>query len=352
MAPRTSVTRKADDRARTSKNVAPTVKDVARAAGVSSATVSRTLNGKSTVQPHIRQRVLSVVAKMGYRPNAIAQGLRKGQGNVVALLVGDIKQGHFADLTKQVQTALEHIGVDLLLFNVGHSTDRMAHFLDRALAMQLRGVIVAVSDTLSAALTSQLRALQSSGVLVTSISQDLTRDGIASIVQEERACVFRSVMYLLESGRRRIAYVGRMRKSWVGAERYRGYLAANRAAGHLDDKLDFGFAYRYAGGYESVARAIDEGVRFDALQTASDELAAGAMAALKDRGVRIPQDVAVVGFGDIEFSSYLRPSLTTWSSHSDIVAEHLCDAFTSNRAVASSSGLTLLHRSLLKRESA
>ena len=349
--------RKSTDCVRTSKKAAPTrqavptVKDVARAAGVSSATVSRTLNGKSTVQPLLRQRVLSVVERLGYRPNAIARGLRKGQGNVVALLVGDIRQGHFSDLTMQVQTALEGIGLDLLLFNVGHSTERMGHFLDRALAMQLRGVISAVSDMLPAALASQLRALQSAGSLVRSISQDLTGHGIASIVQEERSCVFRSVRYLLDSGRSRIAYVGRMRSSWVGRERYRGYLAANRVAVRQDETLVLGYAYRYAGGYDSVARAIDRGVRFDGLQTASDELAAGAIAALSDRGFRVPEDVAIVGFGDIEPSAYLRPALTTWSSHADLVAERLCDAF-SSKSPESGAGLTLLPRHLIRRSSA
>jgi DNA-binding LacI/PurR family transcriptional regulator len=325
--------------------------DVARVAGVSSATVSRALSGNPTVQAQMRQRVLAVVEKLGYRPNAVAQGLRKGQGNVVALLVGDIRQGHFADLTKHVQTALEPVGIDLLLFNVGRNPDRMKQFLDRAVAMQLLGVIVAVSDTLSPAVVAELRKLTTAGTLVMSISQDLTLHGIGSIVQEERTCVSRSVRYLLERGRRRIAYIGRMRLSWLGSERYGGYRSAVRAAGVLDENLVLGYAYRYTGGYEAVIRAIDAGVVFDSLQTASDELAAGAMAALRDRGRRVPADVAVIGFGDIELSSYLRPSLTTWSSHADAIAEQLRLAFSSIRSNLRPA-LTQLERTLIYRDSA
>src|SRR5882672_10330698 len=106
-----------------------TVIDVARQAGVSSATVSRVLNGNTTVDPDMRNRVHSAVKKLDFRPNPMAQGLRKGQSNTVALLVGDIAQTHFSELTMQLQAALEENGIDLLLFNLGHSANRLSEFL-------------------------------------------------------------------------------------------------------------------------------------------------------------------------------------------------------------------------------
>src|SRR5690606_29720934 len=97
-----------------------TVVDVARRAGVSLATVSRVLNGSAAVSEDKRLSVEAAMEALGYRPNPMAQGLRKGQSNTIALLVGDIAQRHFAELTQHVQGTLEEAGHDLLLFNLGH----------------------------------------------------------------------------------------------------------------------------------------------------------------------------------------------------------------------------------------
>ena len=129
-----------------------TVIDVAREAGVSLATVSRVLNGTATVSPQMRERVQTAVQLLGFRPNPMAQGLRKGQAASVALLVGDIAQRHFAELTLRVQASLEERGLDLLLFNLGHSESRLADFLDDAVS--LARPIVSASCVCSSTLTS------------------------------------------------------------------------------------------------------------------------------------------------------------------------------------------------------
>ena len=95
----------------------------------------------------LRESVQSAVDVLDFRPNPMAQGLRRGQPHSVALLVGDIAQRHFAELTMRVQAALEARGRDLLLVNLGHSESRLADFLGRAASMRLRGVVVALSDT-------------------------------------------------------------------------------------------------------------------------------------------------------------------------------------------------------------
>ena len=294
---------------------------------------------------------MEAVGKLGYRLNTVARGLRKGQTNTVALVVGDIKQGHFAEMTKSVQIALESIGVELLLFNVGHSQQRFAQFVLRASSMKLRAMTIAVSDAISAPVADQLQALAAGGTPVIAISQNLTRLGIPSLVHEERAAVARSVEWLLQQGRRRIAYLGRIMHSAVSSERYRGYKAALVRAGHFDEALVFDPAYRYVGGYETVCRALDAGLRFDAIQTASDELAAGAIAALLDRKLAVPGDVAVIGIGNIEVSSYLRPALTTWTSQHDTIANQLC-AMIDGAAKGRADTLTLFPRELVRRESA
>ena len=328
-----------------------TVIDVARRAGVSSATVSRVLNGRLTVSAEMRERVNSAVKQLDFRPNPMAQGLRKGQTNTVALLVGDIAQTHFAELTMQLQASLEENGIDLLLFNLGHSANRLSEFLARSVSMRLRGVVIALSDTIPKSTTSLFDNLERNGIQVVSIGQDLSRYGIRSIVHEERAAAQRSVAYLLAKGHKRIAYVGRIKGSAVGTERFRGYHAALVNANAFHEELVWDMAYRYAAGRNAVSRAMDSGLRFTALQAGSDEIAMGTLAALHDRGRSVPGDVSIVGFGDVQMGAYLRPALTTLSSQPEQAARHVCSIFKADGGVEPPM-LTVLTRALVQRDSA
>ena len=116
---------------------------VATHAGVSPATVSRVLAGRVPVAAATRARVLEAVEQLGYRPNEVARSLRAGRGRTVALVTGDIEQGLYAGLAKHVQGELEALGLDLLLFNLGHREDRLQHFLERAPSLGLRGIVLA-----------------------------------------------------------------------------------------------------------------------------------------------------------------------------------------------------------------
>jgi DNA-binding LacI/PurR family transcriptional regulator len=340
-------------RARASSHPAdrlPTVLHVARHAGVSAATVSRVLNGHPLVTADTRQRVMAAVEKLGYRFNIAARDLRKGRSNTVAFVVGDIRQSHYSETTRTVQLALEPLGVDLLLFNMDHRQERFAEFVQRARSMQLRAMIIGVSDTISAPVASGLQALVEGGTPVVAISQNLTRLGIRSLVHMERAAVTTSVEWLLSQGRRRIAFLGRIAHSVGSTERYRGYKAALDRAGRFDEQLVFEPSYRYSGGYETIRRALQAGLRFDALQTASDELAAGAIAALHDEGLAVPGDVAVIGIGDVELSSYVRPALSTLSSQHDAIARQV-SAIVDDGSGPPAAELTLFRRELVLRGS-
>jgi DNA-binding LacI/PurR family transcriptional regulator len=330
-----------------------TVLDVARSAGVSSATVSRVLNGKAAVTADMRERVLGAVREMGFRPNPMAQGLRKGQTNTVALLVGDIEQTHFAALTNHVQATLEEIGLDLFLFNLGHSESRLIEFLERAVAMRFKGVILALSDDVSRAVAPLLGHLQENGILIVAVGQNLNRYGVPSIVHDERTVTQSAVSYLVDQGRRRIAYVGRIKGSLIGTERFRGYRAALLQHNNgFDEDLVWDVAFRYPAGRDAVTKALERGLHFDGIQAGSDELAMGALSALSDRGLKVPKDVAVIGFGGLEMGAYTFPPLTSVSSHPEIAAEHLREVFRCADDGEQPPSLTHVPRRLIRRQSA
>ncbi len=334
--------------------VTPTVIDVARRAGVSAATVSRVLSRSARVSEATRARVLAAIQDLAFRPNPAARALRLGRSSTVALLVGDIEQSVYAGLTKHVEAMLGEIGLDLLLYDLGHSEARLERIVERALALRLRGVAIASTDRLPVPLLTRLaQSLRESGIAILSLRQRLQAHGIPSIVQNDRAATRQAVRHLLGTGRRAIAYVGRIAGSALGAERYRGYrdALAEIPLSHRPD-LVTDASYRYRAGYEALARMLESGRRPDAVQAGSDEIALGAIAAILDRGLAVPEDVAVIGFGNVDWSAHVRPALTTVSDDAQMLARKAQDFFRLVEAGGEPPPLTVIERALILRRSA
>jgi DNA-binding LacI/PurR family transcriptional regulator len=304
---------------------------VASHAGVSPATVSRVLAGRVPVAAETRARVLEAIERLGYRPNEVARSLRAGRGRAVALVTGDIEQGINAALAKNVQSELEALGLDLLLFNMGHREERLLHFLERAPSLGLRGVLLTsphVMDmpTLMPVIDSATR----SGLVILSIGQDFSPFGIASIVHDNAGGAAAAVAHLVARDRTPIAFVGRIETSAVGRARFEGYREALLTHGQAIEPAlvwDISEGYRADAGYQAAAQALANKLCFGAVLAASDELALGCMAAAADHGLRVPADIAFVGFGGLGWGTFSRPSMTTVSLDADAVARAVGEIF-------------------------
>jgi DNA-binding LacI/PurR family transcriptional regulator len=329
---------------------------VAAHAGVSPATVSRVIAGRVPVAAETRARVLEAVEQLGYRPNEVARSLRAGRGRAVALVTGDIEQGIYAALAKHVQSELEALGLDLLLFNLGHREDRLRHFLERAPSLGLRGIVLSSPHVMDMAeLTPVIEAAAKSGVEILSVSQDLSPHGITSIVHDDAGGAASAVAHLLRQDASPVAFVGRIETSAVGRARFDGYRDALLAHGQaLDPALvwDISEGYRADAGYRAASEALDKGLRFRAVLAASDELALGCMAAAADRGLSTPKDVAFVGFGGLGWGLFSRPSLTTVSLDTDAMAHAVADVFKARQDGADRSGRRVIPARLVLRQSA
>lgn len=328
--------------------------DVARHAGVSSATVSRVLSGAPVVSEATQAKVLAAVKELGFYPNHMAQGLRRGHSNTVGLLVGDIEQGVYASLTKQIQPALEAHGLELLLYNLGHSHERLEKILMRTASLRLHGIVIATSDQLTEQTIHSLSSkVKEEDLPVIAVGLPLNGHGIPSIVYNDRAATGRSTEYLVKTYQGPAAYVGRISGSVSGEQRYLGYLdGLARQQINADSALIWDASYRYKAGFESVSRALKSGVKFRSIQTGSDELAMGAMAAVHAHGLTIPDDVAVVGIGDLEASAYANPPLTTHGASPDLVAHKVADILRQFREGANVDMITQLPRRFIRRKSA
>ncbi|MFI4998251.1 MAG: LacI family DNA-binding transcriptional regulator [Reyranellales bacterium] len=329
---------------------------VAAHAGVSPATVSRVLAGRVPVAAETRARVLEAVERLGYRPNEVARSLRAGRGRAVALVTGDIEQGIYAALAKHVQGELEALGLDLLLFNLGHREDRLRHFLERAPSLGLRGVVLSSPHVMDMAeLTPVIRAAGRSGIEILSVSQDLSDFGITSIVHDDSGGAAAAVAHLLARDKAPVAFVGRIETSAVGRSRFDGYRDGLRAHGQaLDPALvwDISEGYRADAGYRAASDALGKGLRFCAVVAASDELALGCMAAVADRGLSSPDDIAVIGFGGLGWGAFARPSMTTVALDVDAMARAVGEIFKAPKGGAAPSGRRVVPTKLVLRQSA
>lgn len=330
-----------------------TVFDVAKLAGVSIATVSRVLRGSSHVAEETRGKVLAAVDELKYFPNRMAQGLRSGLTNTVAFAVGDIEQSVYSTLAKHLQLVLEPDRLDLMLFNLGHSHERLVGLFESARFLGLRAIVLATSDEIDRSLLLEHAGrLAEHGIMLICIHQDASGLGIPSVAYDDTDAVRRSVHRLLAAGKGPVAYLGKISGSALGARRYRGYVAALEASGtRLDSRLVWDTYYRHKAGYEALAAAVKAGIDFHAVQAGSDELAMGAAGALIDAGRAVPDDVAVVGFGNVAASAFTRPSLSTITSNPEAVAENVRDILRAHMDGSEPKLLTVLQRDLVLRSS-
>lgn len=323
--------------------------EVARRAGVSQITVSRVMRGQSNVREDTRERVLAVARELGYQPNPIAQAFRVGKSNTVALLVGDIAQGWYSALAKEIQLSIESIGLDLLLYDIEHSPVRLERIIDRCIAQSVQAVVLATTDMIDPLLLRKLHAkCVAKSIAVFSVGRRLEAEGIPTISHDDFGASRQAVDHLIGRGKKSIAYLGRVRNSAVGIDRYGGYAAALKDAGIevIPTLVWDAPGYRFEGGYGTMTAALDRGNMADAVICGSDELALGAMSAVLDRGLTVPDDVAFVGFGDLPWASYVHPKLTTVSGHPSALAQELL-----HQIQTEPKPVLLLNRTLLVRSS-
>jgi LacI family transcriptional regulator len=284
--------------------------DVARKAGVSQATVSLVLGG-SSLGAHAKTsaRVLKVVSELGYRPNRPAQALRTGRTKTIAVVVPDICNPFFPSLLKGAQSVADSAGYDVITLNTAGQRDSERRILRWGVEGPVDGVI-GVFFTLKA---NEFRPLIDAGVGVVRIESTVKKPGllpIDNLFVDNRAAAAAVVRFLIERGHRKITMLaGPDGPQAARAEGYRLALAERR----LDADIVRGAEFNEAGGRAAAASVLARPNRPSALFAANDLMAIGAMAALRDDGVAIPHEMAVIGFDDIFIASLVSPSLTTVS---------------------------------------
>lgn len=304
------------------------LKDVAQQAGVSMKTVSNVVKGRTNVSEATRQRVLRTIDELGYRPNASARHLRTGRSGIIALAVPELVGPYFAELAAAVIAAAKARGYTVLIEDTGGDPLeelRIASGLGEPL---IDGVLLSAIHLDQAALAS--RPSRVPLVLLGERDYDVAAD---HVLIDNVAAAREATAHLLALGRRRVAAIGAQRVAayMTAHQRMRGYQEALFAAGvPFDPSLKAEVAaYQRADGARAMAALLDLPDPPDAVFCFNDLLAAGAVRAVVDRGLSVPDDVAVVGFDDVEEAQYAVPSLTTVAPDKRQLARLAVDALLS-----------------------
>lgn len=300
------------------------LKDVAKRAGVSVKTVSNVVNGYQHVRPDTRARVEEAITELNYRPNLSARNLRKGRTGLVALAVPELDLPYFAELARHVVDAAAKHGWTVLIDQTGGTGEQ-----ERMVAAGIRDHLIDGLIFSPLALTAdELRAVAEGTPMV--LLGERVDHGPADHVMIDNVAAAREVTaHLIGLGRRRIAAIGTQRTPEGVSARLRldGYTAALDAAGiGYDERLVApAAAWHRADGAAAMRHLLATGVRPDSVFCFNDTLALGALRALHEQGLRVPEDVAVAGFDDIEDGRFAIPTLTTVSPDKERIAQLAVD---------------------------
>ena len=284
--------------------MAVTMRDVARQAGVSVATVSRAFNEGSTVRDLTRDRILEAAARMRYVPNATARSLTTTTTECVGVLLPNLYGEFYSEVIRGVEGAVRERGYHTLLSSVHDGPAELVAAL-RALAGRVDGLVVMSPDLEADVLEANLPA----GLPVVLLGAAVP--GHSAVVVDNAAAADEMVRHLAGLGHRRVAIVNGAAGNADARARLAGYRRAVRACGlEADAALEAAGDFTESSGY-AAARRLLEGERPTAVFAANDSMAIGALRAFREAGLEVPRDLALAGFDDIPVAEYVTPALTS-----------------------------------------
>lgn len=290
-----------------------TIKDVAKMAGVSPSTVSRALSGNAAVKDSTKQKILEAVKLLNYRPNFLAQGLKEGRTKTIGLIIPNIRNPIYPAVARGVEDAAKKFGYSVVLCNTDEDAKTEKEYIQKLRKRWVDGLIIAPA----ARETEHIVELQKEDFPMVIIVRNVDFLANAVIIDNFRAA-YDAVSFLIKTGHRRIAIVKGNQQLALYRERFRGYKQALLDAGlPVNEELitgDESDSVQWSlDGYNAIYSLLVQSIKFDAVFATTDLRAIGAIRAIKDHGYKVPEDISVIGFDNLEFSSLIDPPLSTVS---------------------------------------
>ena len=284
------------------------IKEVARLAKVSTATVSRTINGSDKVTAETAQRVRSAIETLKFYPNTNARALGSGRSSLYGLIISDITNPFFPELVKSFEDVAVQFGQEVLIANTNYDPHRMEVCVSRMLQRKVDGVAIMTSEMDE----HLIDELSSRSIPLVFLDTGTPQKGISNIAIDYASGIDAAVEHLTELGHTSIGFISGPMTLTSARVRRRAFMQSLKRKGlYLDRKLIEEGNHRMDGGHEAMIRLLAKDHRPTAVLTSNDMTAIGAIGALSEHGLKVPRDISMIGFDDIELSAFTQPALTT-----------------------------------------
>jgi DNA-binding LacI/PurR family transcriptional regulator len=284
------------------------IKDVAREAGVSTATVSHVINKTKYVTDGTRQKVLRAIETCNYYPNVHARTLASGRSNIIGLLVSDIANPFFPELIKSVEAAAFERGYNVILLNTNYDAKRAADYVRRLIELKVAGVALMTSEIHP----PLINELERERVRVVFHNLGTVGEHMSNILVDYAVGIEEAVQHLISLGHRKVVHIAGPRHFRSALIRREAFLASMER--HLPDGPTpeiYDGDFKFEGGRRAACEILNAKSLPTAVIVSNDMMALGAMQEFRAAGLVVPRDISVVGFDDITFAAFSEPPLTT-----------------------------------------
>lgn len=290
--------------------MAASIKDVAKEAGVSIATVSRVLNNIDVVNYDTKQKVLEAIKKLDYTPNVVARSLKTQKTSTLGIIIPDISSQFYPEVVRGAEDVANIYNYNVILCNTDLDKQKEIEYL-RVLKEKMVDGILYMSSSIEPEIFKYIQHINVPIVLVENVDKD---DTFPSVTINNLDAAYEAVKYLIKKGNKKIGYIGHKDlENNATAKRFLGYKKALEESNiKLNEKITYFGGLKVEDGYKGALEIIKHG-DIDAIFCSSDECAMGAINALREKNINVPNDVDIMGFNDIYEASVFYPKLTTVS---------------------------------------
>lgn len=288
--------------------------DVAERAGVSVATVSNVLTGKRVVSPEITERVMKAINELDYHVNMMARGLKTQKTNVIGVILPDITKLFFNDVLKGIITAANDAGYSVNILTTNFNIDNERRHISTLKVNNCEAIILdTCSDYMDADKWADVITNNgSSSIPIVCLEVPLNSEKVSSVLVDCHSASYQMTSHLLEMGKNKILYISGPQHLWQEKERLAGYKEALSDYGvRVNQSLIVQRDFMANSSYDAVKNVLNSEICFDAIQGSNDEAAIGALKALSEMGIKIPEELVICGFDNLFPSSIISPPITT-----------------------------------------
>ena len=298
-----------------------TIKDLAEKTGYAVGTVSRALNNQPNVSEKAREAIWKAARECGFELNVNAKQLKQHTSSTILLIVKGIQNEFFSGMVETVQNLIGDTRYQLVVDYLDEDLNEVLRAVQLCREKKPLGILFYGGNTGN--LTADFHRIDIPCVLVTNDASGLAFDNLSSVTTDDRAAARSAVELLIRLGHRDIGIIGGdQQMSDISRLRYEGCLDAFRAHGLAFDQRNYqGGRYSYQDGYQATRALLQKGCRFTAIFTMSDVMSIGAIRALRDAGLRVPEDVSVIGVDGLPLGAFIVPQLSTVRQFTQTIAQ-------------------------------